>query len=71
MESEPDARHIADVRLLSRGYVAFCSTCEWVGPEHRHAEPAVQDARAHEQNPIPAGPDKVAGFRLRRIRRRR
>jgi hypothetical protein len=68
MKREPDAQHIADVRMLSRGYVAACSTCEWVGPEHRNPEPAVEDARAHEKSPI--GAEKVPDIRLRKIRRR-
>jgi hypothetical protein len=68
MKTEPDPQHIADVRMLSRGYVAACSTCDWVGPERRHPDLAVEDARTHEKSPMAA--EKVPDIRLRKIRRR-
>jgi len=68
MPGRPNAEHIADVRILKRGYAAACATCDWIGPEHHDADPAVQDARAHEKNPNRQ--KKVPGIRLKKIRRR-
>ena len=58
--------HIADVRVLKRGYVAACETCEWVGHEHADPAEAVQDAARHEEYP---GPEPKP-IRLKKIRRR-
>lgn len=69
MPSEPDVQHIADVRILKQGYVAACTTCDWLGPEHQDPDQAVEDARAHEKNPL--GPAKAPGFLLKKKIRRR
>jgi hypothetical protein len=58
--------HIADVRVLKRGYAAACGTCDWVGPEHQDPAAAVQDAAAHEKDPGP----EPRSIRLKKIRRR-
>jgi hypothetical protein len=60
--------HIADVRLLQRSYVAFCGTCDWIGPEHEDPDAAVQDARAHEKDPRAS--NWKPGMKLKKIRRR-
>ncbi|MGE5408156.1 MAG: hypothetical protein ACM3NV_06040 [Syntrophothermus sp.] len=62
--------HIADVRVLKRGYAAACGTCSWVGPVHEQPDPAVEEARAHEADPRPKRPQRRPGFQLRRIYRR-
>ncbi|HVO53681.1 MAG TPA: DUF6349 family protein [Solirubrobacterales bacterium] len=66
-EKSPEI-HIADVKVLKRGYAAACSTCDWVGPEHDDPDAAVEDAKAHEENPKPERNGKV--IQLRKIRRR-
>jgi len=65
---EPDI-HVADVKILKRGYAAACATCDWAGPKREDPGAALEDARWHEANPRPA-PARPAGRPLRRIRRR-
>ena len=65
-KTKPDI-HLADVRVLKRGYAAACSTCDWVGPEHADPDAAVVDAKAHEENPKP---QRTGPIQLRKIRRR-
>jgi hypothetical protein len=64
--TKPDI-HVTDVRVLTRGYAAACSTCDWLGPEHAEPDAAVIDAKAHESDPRP---QRDPNFTLRKIRRR-
>lgn len=67
MQSKQTNIHVADVRVLKRGYAAACGVCDWVGPEHDDPDAAVADAKAHEENPKPKRDSSIT---LRKIRRR-